>query len=100
MRSVQHAGRATRESRRMCSQFRAGATGLHSDQSDALIAEECVKNTDRVAAAADTRKDRIGQASLALENLAARLFADDAVKIADHHGVGMRSQRGPEQVMR
>ncbi len=41
-----------------------------------------------------------GQAPLALQNLAASLVADDAVKIPHHHGVGMRAQCRAEQVMR
>ncbi len=58
-----------------------------------------MKHADRVAAAAHAGEDRIRQAPLALQNLPPRFFSDDAVKIADHHGVRMRAQRRAEQVV-
>jgi hypothetical protein len=53
-----------------------------------------------VAAAADAGDEQIGQAFLALQNLAACLDADDAVEIAHHHRERMRAERGTEDVVR
>ena len=58
-----------------------------------------MEQTDGVAAAADTGDEQIGQPFLALQNLAARFDADDAVKIAHHHRVGMRAERGAQYIM-
>src|SRR5579864_768453 len=85
--AVKHAGRSTGESRRMQPQLRATAAGFYSDQPHTRIAQEGVKYSDRIAAAADAGEDRIRQPPLVLQDLPARLFSDDAVKIAHHHRV-------------
>ena len=40
-----------------------------------------------------------GRRSFAFENLPARFHADDALKIAHHHRVGMRAERGAQYIM-
>ena len=52
-----------------------------------------MEDADGVAAAAHAGDHGIGQAAFRFQNLPARLFADDLVKIAHHHRVGMRAQR-------
>ena len=58
------------------------------------------KDTDRIRAPAHAGRDFVRQAALFLQNLAAALFADHAVKVAHHHGEWMRTERGADNVVR
>src|ERR1700704_5316906 len=58
-----------------------------------------MEETDGVAAAADTGHEHVRQTFLALENLASRFDADNALKIAHHHWVGMRTEHGAQYIM-
>ena len=79
----------------MRTEFSAAPTGLNSNQTNARVAKKGMEDSDGIAAAADAGENRIRQPMLALQDLPARLFSDHAVKIADHHRIGMRAQSGP-----
>src|SRR5579883_28822 len=98
--AVEDAGCTAGETRGVRAQLGAATARFDSDQLDGGVVYEGVKHSDGVASAADAGEDRIRQTALALEDLPARFIADDAVKIANHHGVGVRAERGAEQVMR
>ena len=57
-----------------------------------------MKQADGVAAAADASDADIGQLARHLLNLLARFNADDALKVAHHHRIGMRTKRRSKQV--
>jgi hypothetical protein len=78
----------------------AVAAGFDAGHAHAFVIEEGMEEADRVAAAADAGDEQIGQALLALQDLAAGLDADHAVEIAHHHREGMRAERGAEDVVR
>src|SRR5580692_1965434 len=94
--AVQDAGRSAGESCGMRAKLSAAAAGFYSDQTNARVAKKRMEDSDGVTAAADAGENRIRQPVLALQNLAAGFISDDAVKIADHHRIGMRAQSGTE----
>ena len=75
------------------------AAGLDADHSYLSIFEKGMKQTDGVAPATDAGDKQIGETFLALENLPACFDTDDALKIADHHRVGMRAERRAQYIM-
>src|SRR3954452_17343024 len=77
----------------------AFAARFYPDHSDGFVVQKRIEHSNRVAAAADTSDQDVGQASFALHDLAARFNADNALKIADHHWIGMRAKGGTEDVM-
>src|SRR5579862_1379516 len=81
-------------------EFGAATAGLDTDQSYALVIDKRMKHPDGIAASADAGEDRIREPVLVFQNLPARLLADDAMEIANHHGIGMRTERRSKQVMR
>src|ERR1051326_159020 len=101
-RPLQNAGAAAArrvEPRRVLSELRARAPGLDADHSDATVAEERVKQTYRVRAAADARDERVRQTAFRFENLRARLSPDDALERANHERIWVRAERAAEQVV-
>ena len=58
-----------------------------------------MEEPDRVAAAANAGDKQVGETLLALEDLAARLDADDAVEIAHHHRIRVRPEGTAEDVV-
>lgn len=78
----------------------AVARGLAPDEADTGVRDEGVEEADGVRAAAHAGHGGVGQASGALQDLAAGLHADDAVEVAHHGGEGMRARDGPEEVVR
>jgi hypothetical protein len=93
--AVEHAERAAfaGEARCMLPQSAAAAACLDADEAHRRILEKGREQADGVRAAADAGDDGIGAlASGALENLALRFLADDAVEIAHH----ARERVGPE----
>src|SRR5579885_3384666 len=102
-RPLQDAGAAPArrvEPRRVLAELRARAPGFDADHSDAFVAEERVKQTNRIRAAADARDERVRQATFRVENLRARLSPDDALERANHERVRVRAERAAEQVVR
>ena len=78
----------------------AVATGLEPVDADVGVAEEGREQADRVGAAADARRDRVGQPAGELEALRAGLVADAAGEVADHARERVRPGGGPEEVGR
>ena len=68
---------------------------LDADHAHARSLQERMEQADRVAAAADARDQRGGQPAFLLQDLPARLAPDDALEIADHHGIRVRAEAVP-----
>src|ERR1700736_2837720 len=77
----------------------AFATGFDADHSDMSILKKGMKQADGVPAPADARDEQIRKPFFAFENLAARLNADNALKIAHHHRVWVRAQNRAQYIM-
>src|SRR5215472_6674074 len=75
------------------------AASFNANHPNAWIPEKRVEKTDGVTSATNTRHQQIGQSLFLLENLAARLFADNPVQIPNHHRVGVRAIGCSEQIM-
>ena len=100
-RSVQHAGTpGDGERRAVAAGLERLAAGLDADERDALVAHEGREDADRVGAAADAGDDAVGQATLALEDLRARLVADHPLQVAHERRVGRRADRRADDVVR
>src|SRR3989441_10681045 len=97
--SLQNAEASALKSRGVFARANAFATGLDADHAHRSILQERMKKTDRVAAPAHTGNKQIGQAFLALENLAARFDADDTLETPHHHRVWMRAENGTQSIM-
>ena len=97
--AVKHSRTATREARRVLAQFGAPASGLDADHLHFAVADEIIEQADRVAPAAHTGEQVIRQAAGRLQDLPARFLADHAVELAHHHGIRMRPEHRPQQVV-
>src|SRR5882762_11909684 len=84
----------------MFAQCRAAATGLDSNEFDFLVFEKVVEDTDRVGSSADAGDDGVRKFALGLANLRARFASNDAMEVAHHGRIGMRSEHAAEQIMR
>ena len=76
------------------------AAGLEAVDPDVAVVEERGEQPDRVGAAADAGRDRVGEPAGQLEALGARLVADPAGEVADHARERVRAGGGAEQVGR
>src|SRR6202035_1979284 len=85
LRSLEHAKASALKTRRMFAAANPFTAGFDADHSDMSILQKGMKQTDSVAAAADTGDEQIWQTFFAFQNLAARFNADDALKITHHH---------------
>src|ERR1700738_4781432 len=97
--ALQHAEPPGLETCRVFAGADSFTAGLAADHSYVSIFEKRMKQADGVAPATDAGDKQIGKTFLALENLPARFDTDDALKIADHHRVGMRSERRAQYIM-
>src|SRR5215471_6773351 len=91
-RALQDAGAAAGKPRRVAAADDLLAAGLDADQPDRPVLDERVEHADRVAAATDTGDDGVRQPSRELEDLLARLAADDRLELANHQWIRMRSE--------
>ena len=96
---MQHAGAAGRDRGGVPTGLDPVAAGLEADQAHVGVVEERVEDADRVRAAADARRDDVGQATDQVEHLLARLHADDALQVPDHPGERVRPGDGAEHVV-
>ena len=99
-RAVQDAGAAALDRGGMARGVDPVAGGLDAVEPHAFVIEEGVEHADRVRAAADARDDGIREPADLVEELRARLFADDLLEVAHHRGERMRSRRRAEDVVR
>lgn len=84
----------------MITGFRATAAGFDADESHTFIFDEGIEHTGSVAATADAGDNGIGKFAERFEALLASFTTDDRLKIANHHGEGMRSDDGADDVVR
>jgi hypothetical protein len=89
-----------REARRVPAGCHALPARLHADQPHAGIVPEGVEQTDGVRAAAHARHARIGQPAGLGHDLSPRLIPDHRLEVAHDGRVGVRAERGAEQVVR
>src|ERR1700682_1838391 len=85
-----------REPRRMFANSFAAPACFNAHHFYVRVTEKIVKQPDCVRASADTRKKKIWDASLGFENLRVRLLANNPMKIAHHHWVGVRAENRAE----
>src|ERR1700736_91400 len=86
-RPLQYAEASPLKTGRMFAAANAFATGFDADHSDMSILQKGMEQADGDTATADARDEQIRKPFFAFENLAARLNADNALKIAHHHRV-------------
>ncbi|CAM5639734.1 hypothetical protein SAURM35S_06328 [Streptomyces aurantiogriseus] len=98
--AVQDAGVARGQGRRVLAGLDAVTRRLAADEAHVRVRDEGVEEADGVGAAADAGDGGVGQPARALQDLAARLDADDAVEVADQGREGVRAGRGAEEVVR
>src|SRR2546430_9196216 len=98
-RSLEHAEASALETGCMFAAANAFAAGFDADHPNISVLQEWMEQSDRVAAAADAGDEQIRQALFAFENLAACFNADDALKIADHHRVRVRTKNRAQYIM-
>src|SRR5438105_10992625 len=82
----------------MLTGFKAGTTGLDTNQLHTGCTGEGVEHADGVAATADAGDNDVGQPPFLPENLFMRFCADDRLKIAHDTRVGMRPDGRSDQV--
>src|ERR1051325_5009949 len=73
--------------------------GLHPEHFHTFIADERVKQTHRIAAAADTCDQIIGELSFPFEDLPARFPSDHGLKVAHEHRIRVRSGNRADQII-
>src|ERR1035438_1239524 len=98
--SLQNARRSAAEARRMLAQRFAAASSLYADQLYFLVLDEVVEDANRVRPSADAGDDGFRQFAFGFENLDASFASNDAVEVAHHGRIGMRSKHAAQQVMR
>ena len=72
---------------------------LGHGQADGRLADEPVKQADRVRAAPDTGQDEIRQSPLDGQDLGRRLVAQDPLEVAHDRRVGVRAHRRAEDIV-
>src|SRR5664279_243013 len=97
--SLQHSRMSPVESRRVLAQRVAAASSFYADQFDFAVLDELVESADGVGTPANTGDYRGRKLPFCLQDLSARLCADDPVEVAHHGGIGMRAQHAAQQVM-
>src|SRR6185436_14891054 len=96
--AVEHADRPRSEGGAVAPGGDTVASRLHAHDPHAAVLDEGPEEPDGVGSAAHAGHENVGELARELPNLRSHLVADDAVEIADHHGIGMRAQGGAEEV--
>ena len=78
----------------------AAASGFDPDEFNFFVFDEIVEDSYRVRSSADAGDDSLRKFAFGFENLRAGFASDDAMEVAHHGWIGMRSEHAPEQVMR
>src|SRR4051794_27160037 len=99
LRALENAEPSALKTRCMFSGEDSFAARFDSDHTNGFVVEKWMEKSDRVTPASDAGNEDIRQSSLAFQDLAARFVSDYALKIANHHRIRMRAQRGTEDVM-
>src|SRR5262249_9595868 len=98
--SLQYSWQSAMKSSRMFAQLFSATTGFATDQLDLLLADELVKNSNRVRSTAYAGYDRRRQLAFGFHDLCPRLAANYGVKVAHHGRIRMCPQDTPQQIMR
>src|SRR5690348_14143742 len=98
-RPLQYARRSSRKPSGMFAAAYAETTGLDANHLDWFVIQKGVKEAYGIAASAHAGDEHIRQPTLRGKNLLTRFLADDGLKIADHHRIGMRAKHGAENVV-
>src|SRR5271167_1976278 len=98
---LQHPGPASlsAEPRGMFSQRVSPTSSFHANELHVAIADELIERTDSVGTPANTSDYGGRQFPFRLQDLLARLFADNPVEVAHHGGIRMCAQHASQQVM-
>ncbi len=102
--AVQHAGAAQLQRARVLARIHAFARGFHTDQTGVFVRDVGVEDAHGVAAATHAGNHRVGlllshlQAFEHLGHLREAFFANHALEVAHHHGVGVRARHGADDV--
>src|SRR3569623_694934 len=96
--TVQHAGRAGGERRRVLAAVHPGTARVDADQADAFVRDIRMEDADGVGAAADTGDYRVGLAAGEFRHLDEAFAADHALEVAYQHGIRMRAGGRAEDV--
>src|SRR3954451_7979323 len=100
-RPVEHAGPPARGQRRaVAAGLQALARRLDADELDVRVVDEPGEHADRVRPAADAGEHAVGQLAGTLEQLGARLVADDPLQVADDRRVRRGADRRADDVVR
>src|SRR4051794_6881462 len=100
-RPVQHARPpAGRQRRAVAPRLEPLARRLDADELDVGVVDEAGEHADRVRPAAHARENPVREPVAALEQLRARLVADDALQVADDRRVRRRAHRRADDVVR
>src|ERR1044071_6141214 len=99
LRALKNAQPAALKTRGMFAWANAFTSGFDADHADGFIFEKRMEKPDGIAAAADAGDEDVRQATFAFQNLAARFDSNYPLKIADHHGVRVRAERGTKDVV-
>ena len=97
--AVQHARAAEGERRRIVAEPGAAAARLDAEQAHAGVPQERMEQADRVRSAADAGDRDVRQAARLRDHLRARLAPDHRLQLAHQVRIGMRPDRGAEQVV-
>src|SRR5487761_1734848 len=99
VRTVQHAGTAAVQRRRMFLGVEAAPGRLDTDQAHVAVVEEGGEHADRVAAPADAGDDRGGQTAEAGQHLGAGLVTDHPLEAAHQRGVRVGADAAADDVV-
>jgi hypothetical protein len=70
------------------------AACFHAHHANVGITTKFVEEADRIAAPSDAGDEEIRKAAFARPNLRARFASDDRLEVANHRGIGMRTEDG------
>ena len=84
----------------MTASFNALACCLNPNKRDTRNADVVIEDTHGVTATTHTGHDHVRLTPDELWHLPETLFPDDRVKVANHHGIGMRTSNGTDDVVR
>ena len=97
---MQDAGRAEVDRRGIVASRLSGAGRLNADDAYGCVTHERMEHADGIGAAAHGRNDRIGKPPGFLQHLGTGFAPDDALKIPNQRGEGVRARRRTETVVR
>src|ERR1700691_1302484 len=98
--SLQNPGRTATKPRCMLAESLASSASLDPNQFNVFVFKKVVEDADRVRSPANAGKDGVWKLAFGFADLGAGLASNDAMEVANHGWIGMRSEHAAEQVMR